>query len=107
VRISSTRWSSGRAQEPGRYLQVDLGRPTRFDDVAVDSGDDLGDYARGWRLSASDDGVTWHDLRSGSGTGQLTTVDVPGTRARYLRVTATGSAGSWWSIADIRLHRDR
>ncbi|MFF1868432.1 discoidin domain-containing protein [Kitasatospora herbaricolor] len=101
----STRWSAGRAQEPGQYLQVDLGRPTRFDRVAVDSGDNLGDYARGWELSVSEDGTTWRPLRSGPGVGQLTTVDVPGTRARYLRVTGTGSAPNWWSIADLRLYR--
>jgi len=26
------------------------------------------------------------------------------TRARYLRITSTASAGNWWSIADIRLY---
>ncbi|MGA5702701.1 discoidin domain-containing protein [Peterkaempfera bronchialis] len=101
---ASTRWSSGQAQAPGQYLQVDLGRTTRFDEVALDSGDNLGDYARGWKLSTSLDGTTWHDVRSGTGTGQLTTVKVPGTRARYLRVTSTGSAGAWWSLADLRLY---
>ncbi|MFJ9523633.1 discoidin domain-containing protein [Kitasatospora sp. NPDC101801] len=104
---ASTRWSSGAAQEPGQYLQIDLGRSTRFDEVALDSGDNLGDYARGWTLSASDDGTTWHDLRTGTGTGQLTTVNVPGTRARHLRVSSTGTAGAWWSLADIRLYRSQ
>ncbi|MFG2825279.1 discoidin domain-containing protein [Kitasatospora sp. NPDC048365] len=101
----STRWSSGQAQEPGQYLQVDLGRPTRFDRLALDSGDNLGDYARGWRIEASEDGTHWRPLATGTGTGQLTTVDLPGTRARHLRITNTGTAGSWWSIADLRLYR--
>ncbi|GJF33093.1 glucosylceramidase [Kitasatospora sp. NE20-6] len=104
---ASTRWSGGAAQQPGQYVQVDLGRATRFDEVALDSGDDLGDYARGWQLSVSDDGTTWRELRSGTGTGQLTTVAVPGTRARHLRVTNTGTADAWWSLADIRLYRSR
>ncbi|MFE2914732.1 discoidin domain-containing protein [Kitasatospora indigofera] len=102
---ASTRWSSGAAQAPGQFLQVDLGRTTRFDEVALDSGDNLGDYARGWTLSASDDGTSWRELRSGAGTGQLTTVSVPGSRARYLRVTSTAGSGAWWSLADIRLYR--
>ncbi|MFE3111616.1 discoidin domain-containing protein [Kitasatospora indigofera] len=101
---ASTRWSSGAAQAPGQFLQVDLGRTTRFDEVALDSGDNLGDYARGWTLSASDDGTSWRELRSGAGTGQLTTVSVPGSRARYLRVTSTAGSGAWWSLADIRLY---
>jgi glucosylceramidase len=101
---ASTRWSSGGAQEPGQYLQVDLGRAKAFRQVAIDSGGNLGDYARGWQLSASTDASTWKTLASGAGVGQLTTVDVPLTRARYLRISSTGSSGSWWSIADIRLY---
>lgn len=101
---ASTRWSSGAAQEPGQYLQVDLGRARSFRRVALDSGGNLGDYARGWQLSVSDDGGTWRTLATGEGAGQLTNVDVPRTRARYLRITSTGSSGSWWSLADVRLY---
>lgn len=102
----STRWSSGAAQTPGQYVQLDLGKRTQFRRVAVDSGDNLGDYARGWQISMSDDGTTWRTAAAGTGTGQLTDVDLPrGTTARYVRVTQTGTAGNWWSVADIRLYR--
>jgi hypothetical protein len=101
---ASTRWSSGQAQQPGQYLQVDLGPTGAFRQVAIDSGGNLGDYARGWQLAVSDDATSWRTVASGAGTGQLTTVDLPRTRARYLRITSTGSAGNWWSISDIRLY---
>ncbi len=102
----STRWTSGAAQTPGQYLRVDLGRPTEFRTLALDSGDNLGDYARGWQLSVSDDGTHWSAAASGTGTGQLTTVDPHRlTRARYLMITQTGSAPNWWSVADLRLYR--
>jgi glucosylceramidase len=101
---ASTRWSSGQAQAPGQYLQVDLGATRSFRRVAIDSGGNLGDYARGWQLSTSDNGTDWRTLASGTGSGQLTTVDLPRTHARFLRVTNTGSAGNWWSIADVRLY---
>jgi glucosylceramidase len=101
---ASTRWSSGQGQAPGQYLQVDLGRRTAFRRVAIDSGGNLGDYARGWVLSASDDGTTWRALASGAGTGQLTNVDLARTAARHFRITATASAANWWSIADFRLY---
>jgi glucosylceramidase len=101
---ASTRWSSGQAQQPGQYLQIDLGDSKVFRQVAIDSGGNLGDYARGWQLSVSDDGTAWRTLASGAGVGQLTTVDLPRTRARYLRITGTASAGNWWSISDIRLY---
>ena len=87
-------------------MQVDLGRSTRFRQVALDTGDDLGDYPRQWQLSVSDDGTHWRTAASGAGTGQLTTVDLPAsTHARYLRVTQNGTAGNWWSLADLRLYR--
>ncbi|GAA3342075.1 ricin-type beta-trefoil lectin domain protein [Amorphoplanes nipponensis] len=102
---ASTRWSSGAAQQPGQYLQADLGRARVFRRVAIDSGGYTGDYARGWELTASTDGATWRTLARGAGAGQLNTVDLRPTRARYLRITSTGSSGSWWSIADLRLYR--
>ncbi|MET8152155.1 discoidin domain-containing protein, partial [Actinoplanes sp. NPDC005259] len=101
----STRWSSGAAQEPGQYLQVDLGAARRLRRVAIDSGGNTGDYARGWALSVSSDGVAWRTLARGEGAGQLTNVDLPPTRARFLRVTSTGTSGSWWSVADLRVYR--
>jgi glucosylceramidase len=101
----STRWSTGVPQAPGQYLQVDLTRPTIFDRVAIDSGGNIGDYARGWTLSASTDATTWRTLATGVGTGQLSNVDVARTKARYLRITSTATSGSWWSIADLRLYK--
>ncbi|GAA1946800.1 ricin-type beta-trefoil lectin domain protein [Nocardioides panacihumi] len=102
---ASTRWSSGTAQAPGQSVTVDLGRRTTLRRVAIDAGDNLGDYPRGWTVSASDDGATWRDLASGTGSGQLINADVPRTSARFVRVTQTGSSGSWWSLADLRLYR--
>ncbi|WP_447007687.1 discoidin domain-containing protein [Saccharothrix isguenensis] len=101
---ASTRWSSGQAQASGQYVQLDLGSREHFRRVAVDSGGDLGDYARNWEVLISDDGTTWRPLATGTGAGQLTEIDVRRTSARHLRVTSTGAAGNWWSIADIRLY---
>lgn len=101
---ASTRWSSGQAQQPGQHLQVDLGRPVTFRRVALDSGGNLGDFARGWALSVSTDGSRWRQLAAGAGAGQLTVVDVPRTRTRFLRVSSTAAAANWWSIADLRLY---
>jgi glucosylceramidase len=102
---ASTRWSTDVAQAPGQQLQVDLGRREAFRRVVLDTGASTGDYARSWTLqTSSDDAAGWRTLASGTGTGQLTTIDVPWTRAGYLRVVSTGSAGTWWSVADLRLY---
>ncbi|MFC6094641.1 discoidin domain-containing protein [Saccharothrix lopnurensis] len=102
---ASTRWSTGAAQVAGQYLRLDLGGRKSFRRVALDSGGEVGDFARGYELAASDDGRTWRTLRTGSATGQLTAVDLPPTSARHLRITTTTAAPNWWSLADVRLYR--
>ena len=101
---ASTRWSTDTAQTPGQQLQVDLGGRETFRRVVLDTGASTGDYARSWTLQVSDDASRWRTLASGTGTGQLTTIDVPRTHARYLRVVSTGSVDNWWSVADLRLY---
>ncbi|TDD27832.1 glucan endo-1,6-beta-glucosidase [Kribbella turkmenica] len=100
----STVWQSKQAQAPGQWLQVDLGSARHFRQVALDSGGHLGDYAAGWQVATSNDGVHWSDAVTGRSTGQLTTVDLHPTRARYLRVTSTATSNHWWSLADLRLY---
>ncbi len=102
---ASTRWSTGAGQQPGQYLLVDLGSRREFRQVAVDSGDNLGDYARGLTVAVSDDGSRWRTVADVAGVGQLSTVDLGRVRARYLKVTATATTGNWWSVADLRLYR--
>ncbi|MEU4288335.1 discoidin domain-containing protein [Kribbella sp. NPDC026596] len=101
----STVWTSKEAQAPGQWLQVDLGRERTFRQIALDSGGNIGDYARGREVAVSNDGVHWRTVASGTSTSQLTTIDVRPVSARYLRITSTGSAGNWWSLADLRLYR--
>jgi glucosylceramidase len=102
---ATTRWTTGAAQQPGQTLTIDLGSAQRVRRVVLDTGADVGDFPRGYTLATSTDGTTWTDAASGAGTGQLTAIDLPGTFARYLRVTQTGSAPAWWSVADLRVYR--
>ena len=37
--------------------------------------------------------------------GQLTTIDIAATRARFIRVVTTATATEWWSVADLRVYR--
>jgi glucosylceramidase len=51
--------------------------------------------------------VQWSDppAATGAGGGQLTTIDIPATAARFLRVVQTAAAPQWWSVADLRVYR--
>ncbi|TML07698.1 MAG: glucan endo-1,6-beta-glucosidase, partial [Actinobacteria bacterium] len=101
---ATTRWTTAAAQTTGQWLQVDLGSAQTVRRVVLDTGADRGDYPRGYELETSTDGSTWTPVASGAGSGQLTTIDIAPATARYLRVTQTGSSGSWWSVADLRVY---
>jgi glucosylceramidase len=103
---AATRWSSGIGQQPGHYVQVDMGSASNLRRVVLDAGTSAGDFVRGYELFVSNDGVNWGSaVASGSGAGQLTTIDFAPQGARYVRVTSTAAAGSWWSVADLRLYK--
>jgi glucosylceramidase len=101
---ASTRYSTGAAQQPGQYLQVDLGRARPLRQVVFDTGASIGDYPRGYTVAVSADGTTWRTAASGAGSGQLTTVPLDGASVRYVRMTLTAASGNWWSVADIRAY---
>ncbi len=101
---ATTRYTSGTAQAPGQTLTVALGRPALVRRVVLDTGADTGDFPRGYELWASRDGTSFAKVASGAGTGQLTAIDIRPTFARALRVVQTGSSGSWWSVADLRVY---
>ena len=47
---ASTRYSTGAAQAPGQYLQVDFGRAIPARQVVFDTGASTGDYPRGYTV---------------------------------------------------------
>lgn len=98
----ATRWSTGRAQQPGDALEVDLGQPVAVRSVLLDAGG--GDWPRGYAVQVSADGTTWSDpVASGTGAGAVTAIGLDGTEVRHLRVRLTGAADPWWSVAELRV----
>jgi beta-glucosidase len=70
----------------------------------MDSGGSTSDYARGYRIDVSPDGSAWTTAATGAGAAALVTATFGSRTARYLRITQTGSASSWWSIAELNLY---
>jgi glucosylceramidase len=102
---ASTRYSTGTGQQPGQYLQVDLGRRQSVREIVYDTGVNLGDYPRGYSVTVSSDGTTWSPaVATGSGNGQLTVVPLTGAPVRLVRLTLTVPSASWWSVADVRAY---
>jgi len=102
---ASTRYSTGAAQMPGQYVQVDLRRPERLAQFALDTGASTGDYPAGYSVTASLNGTDWSaPVATGTGSGQITTISLDGRPVRYVRVTLTASSSNWWSVADVRAY---
>jgi beta-glucosidase len=101
---SGTRWSSGTPMTSGNTVTLDLGAARTFSKVVMDSGASTADYARGYRIDVSADNSTWQTVGSGTGTSAVVTASVGSRTARYVRITQTGSATSWWSIAELNLY---
>jgi beta-glucosidase len=100
---TATRWSSGTPMANGNVVSVDLGAARTFSRVVMDSAGSASDYARGYQIAVSTNGTTFTNVASGTGTGAVVTATIPAQTARYLRITQTGSATSWWSIAELNL----
>ncbi len=103
---ASTRYSTGEGQAPGQYLQVDFGKAIPARQVVFDTGASTGDYPRGYTVQTSTNGTDWNTvLAQGYGTGQLTTIDLPGRAIQYIRMTlSTADPNDWWSVADVRAY---
>ncbi|MDY7574698.1 discoidin domain-containing protein [Actimicrobium sp. CCI2.3] len=101
----SSRWTtSSNNQRPGMYFQIDFGESLSFDKIEMNVGDSLGDYLRGYAIYATDDlAVLGSPIASGTGA-IVTSIVVPETKARYVRIVSTDSAQyNWWSIAEINV----
>jgi hypothetical protein len=98
----STRWSSGKAQTPGQWFQVDMGAQLTLNQIVMDSGSGTGDYARAYEVYVSNDGTNWGDpIVSHVGVGPVEMVSFPSQNTRYIKIVNTGNAGNWWSIAEF------
>lgn len=101
----STRWSTGAAMAPGQSLTIDMGSSKSFSKIVMDSTGSNDDYARGYEVYVSQDGVNYgSSIASGTGSGPVLTVQFTGTSARYIKIVQTGSASNWWSVREFKVY---
>ncbi|MYS23942.1 Fibronectin type III-like domain-containing protein, partial [Streptomyces sp. DvalAA-14] len=102
---TGTRWSTGTPMVNGQTVTVDMGAAHSISQITMDSAGSTGDYAHGYSVALSSDGVNWSaPVATGTGTAPLVTVPFTAQSARYIRVTQTGSSSSWWSIAEFNAY---
>lgn len=99
------RWASGQPQEDGQWFHVDFGVEVALSHVILQQGRDLDDFPRGYEISVSHRHTDFDAVARASGHGasvseKVIPLDRPAL-GRYLLIKQTGSAKSWWSIAEI------
>jgi len=100
------RFSSGADQAPGMWWQVNLGAAQTFNQIDMDSGGYSGDYARGYDIEVSNDGVKFTPVYAGTGTSSRETATFSPQTAKYIRVLLTASSRTnWWSMVSFTVHR--
>ncbi|MFB5760943.1 discoidin domain-containing protein [Paenibacillus medicaginis] len=101
---TATRWSTGKPQEEGQWIELDLGTVQSFNQIVMDSRGSAEDYARGYQLLVSRDGETWGSpVVEGKGAASKMTLTFPAQTARYIKVIQTGTDSRWWSISEFRV----
>ena len=141
--LSIRPWTSGRAQEAGMWLQVELPQPLSITELQFESAPATveaepaapgaptrtgipggGRGAAGgapaatppigfpiaFQVQVSMDGTSWgQPVATGKGTGSSTSVSFAPVRAKFVRVTQTGSAtnAAPWSVLRLRLFEAR
>ncbi len=103
---ASSRWSSGAAQSVGMWYQIDTGPGDKaYNKLVLDTAGSGGDYARGFSVTVSDDGVNWSaPVATVNGASAILTATFPEQSAKYVRVTVTKTAGNFWSIHEAYLY---
>ncbi|MEV0635937.1 discoidin domain-containing protein [Streptomyces sp. NPDC050619] len=102
----NTKWSLGHGTASGDWFQIDLGSPTSFNKIVLDTGvDNSFDYVTRYQIYVSNDGVDWGSaIASGSGGIGKVAVTLPTRTAQYIRIVSTAASGFWWSIGDIDMY---
>jgi hypothetical protein len=111
--IDGDHWTGWRdmtqTQHPGQWFQVDMARPQEFDKIVLDNTWALYDSPEGYAVTVSDDGAHWSKpFAGGHGELGITTITFPLQKARWIRITQTGSNPTYhWSIFEMDVYRGK
>jgi glucose/arabinose dehydrogenase/mono/diheme cytochrome c family protein len=102
---ASTRYDTRKIQTPGMWVQIELPAETTLTGVRLDASGSNNDYPRGYTLELSADGQNWgQPVAKAEGKSALTEIKFPAAKAKFLRITQTGSSpGNFWSIHELDL----
>ncbi len=102
-----TRWATGEPMRGGEWFQVELPSETDLAGLAMDSQANSQDFPRKFTIELSQDGSTWAPpVVTQDGKTALIEVVFPSPkRAKFVKITQTGSAGNSWGFHELVLFK--
>ncbi len=100
-----SRYTTGAEQVPGQWFQIELPQETLVSGIELDATKSPKDYPRGYKVELSNDGKSWGaPVATGKGEGPVTDIEFTPARAKFIRITQTGSVhGLFWSIHELQV----
>jgi hypothetical protein len=103
----TTRFTTGSNATAGEWLEVNMGKPTTFSLMTMDTyggGPGCTDEARAYAVYVSSDGSAWTPLAMGTGSSAIVTTPFATQTAQYIQIQLTQTLGPWWSIAELNVY---
>ncbi|HEY2730279.1 MAG TPA: discoidin domain-containing protein, partial [Polyangia bacterium] len=103
---ATTKWTSGVNQASGQFFQIDMLNLKSINQITLDAGTSTGEFPHALQVLVSKDGQSTtftNVVATATGSSQLVTLSFPSVEARFLRVSLTGAASSFWSIFEINV----
>src|SRR5260370_9296427 len=78
-----------------------------FDQVSFETrSTDKWEFPHGYQIQVSTDATTWTTVKTGQGFGWKDAVVIAPQYAQYVRMTQTGNAQEWWSMAEFHVYSE-
>jgi len=98
-----TRYTTGKSQEPGMWLQIEFPEAIDLTSVRLDAVNSKQDFPDSYEAEISLDGNRWKKVsKTEKGLYAVTTVAFPATKAKFFRMTTKSKKSLYWSIHDIQ-----
>ncbi len=113
-------WTTGELQKPGMWFRVELPSQQELAEIhfnappirkgwGPDAPEPIQTYPRAYILELSVDGKSWEEVAAGQPGNQEVQIIFPPTRARFIRITQTGTPEDSpdeipWSMRQLRIY---
>jgi hypothetical protein len=102
---TANRWYTAGRISTGFWFKVDFAAPQYIDKLVLDCTGYAGQQVQGYHVFVSLDGTNWGTpVVSGTGAGNVVTITMPPTVARYVMVVASSDTTASWSLVQFNAY---